>query len=95
MQKSDREWKEPVTELPEGLQADESARQYHYIDRAREIVRAKSAELGRPLLYCVHTFGCQMNARDSEKLCGILQSMGYQETDMRKRRILLFIIPVP
>ena len=81
MQKSDREWKEPVTELPEGLQADESARQYHYIDRAREIVRAKSAELGRPLLYCVHTFGCQMNARDSEKLCGILQSMGYQETE--------------
>ena len=83
MQKSDREWKEPVTELPEGLQADESARQYHYIDRAREIVRAKSAEPGTAAAVLgVHTFGCQMNARRFPRnLCGILQSMGYQETE--------------
>ena len=30
---------------------------------------------------CVTTFGCQMNARDSEKLTGILEQAGYRETD--------------
>ena len=29
--------------------------------------------------YHVITFGCQMNARDSEKLRGILESVGYEE----------------
>ena len=27
--------------------------------------------------FCIHTFGCQMNARDSEKLEGILETVGY------------------
>ena len=27
------------------------------------------------------TFGCQMNARDSEKLLGILKDIGYEESD--------------
>ena len=38
-------------------------------------------ELRRPLYAAVKTFGCQMNERDSEKLSGILQAMGYSITD--------------
>ena len=29
--------------------------------------------------YKIVTFGCQMNARDSEKLSGVLESMGFKE----------------
>ena len=39
------------------------------------------------------TFGCQMNARDSEKLAGILERIGYAETDTEDAD-LSFTIPV-
>jgi tRNA-2-methylthio-N6-dimethylallyladenosine synthase len=58
---------------------EETKLQYDYIDRAKEFVKKESEVLGRPLTYCVHTFGCQMNARDSEKLVGILEQIGYVE----------------
>ena len=54
-------------------------RQYYYIKKAREYVKEASNEAGRPLTFCVTTFGCQMNARDSEKLVGVLEQIGYQE----------------
>ena len=58
----------------------EPLRQYYFLKRARELTAGKERELGRPLTCCVTTFGCQMNARDSEKLLGILKEAGYQET---------------
>lgn len=48
-----------------------------YIKEAEEIVRSLSRDRGRNLTYHVTTFGCQMNARDSEKLVGILEECGY------------------
>ena len=57
--------------------ADDTARQYYFIEKAKAYVQRESEELGRPLTFCVTTFGCQMNARDSEKLCGILEKIGY------------------
>ena len=33
------------------------------------------------LTFCVTTFGCQMNARDSEKLEGVLEKIGYEKTE--------------
>ncbi|MCT4544098.1 MAG: tRNA (N6-isopentenyl adenosine(37)-C2)-methylthiotransferase MiaB [Vallitalea sp.] len=36
------------------------------------------------LKYHVSTFGCQMNAHDSEKLKGILEEIGYEATDNEK-----------
>lgn len=59
----------------------EPQRQYYYMAKAKKQIAAKAAELGRPLTFCVVTFGCQMNARDSEKLCGVLEQVGYQETE--------------
>ena len=52
--------------------SSETKRQYHYIENLRKWHDKKKAELGRPLTACVQCFGCQMNARDAEKITGIL-----------------------
>ena len=58
---------------------EEPQRQYYFIERAKRRLAELSAKAGRPLTFCVTTFGCQMNARDSEKLVGILEQVGYVE----------------
>ena len=58
---------------------EEPQRQYYYMDILRELVAEEQQRLGRPLTAFVKTFGCQMNARDSEKLRGILKKAGYEE----------------
>ncbi len=55
----------------------EPQRQYYFIKKCREIVKKKSEELGHPLYACSVCMGCQMNARDSEKLVGILELAGF------------------
>ena len=57
---------------------DELQRQYYYIAKVRQYVDSLSKELGHTPTCCVTTFGCQMNARDSEKLTGILEQVGYK-----------------
>ena len=65
--------KEPPVKEPE--------RQYWFMKKARQLVQEKEKELGRPLTSCTVTFGCQMNSRDSEKLAGVLERIGYVETE--------------
>ena len=57
----------------------EPERQYYFMARARELVADLSEKLGRKPTCCVVTFGCQMNARDSEKLLGILTEVGFAD----------------
>ena len=59
----------------------EPERQYWFMKKARQLVQEKEKELGRPLTSCTVTFGCQMNSRDSEKLAGVLERIGYVETE--------------
>ena len=59
----------------------EPERQYYFIEKAKEEVARIAGQLGRPLTFCVQTFGCQMNSRDSEKLAGILREIGYVEQE--------------
>ncbi len=59
--------------------ADEPARQYYFMAKARQYVQAKSEELGRCMTFFTQTFGCQMNARDSEKLVAVLEAVGFSE----------------
>ena len=68
-------------DLNEAPPAEEPMRQYYFMNKAQMLVQKKSEELGRPLTYHVTTFGCQMNARDSEKLVGILDEVGYTEVE--------------
>ncbi|MGN1146470.1 MAG: tRNA (N6-isopentenyl adenosine(37)-C2)-methylthiotransferase MiaB [Acetatifactor sp.] len=57
---------------------EEASRQYYFMDKARKYVEELAQKLGRRPTCCVTTFGCQMNARDSEKLVGILERVGYE-----------------
>lgn len=61
--------------------SEETKRQFIYIEKAKKYVSALQEELGRKPTCCVTTFGCQMNARDSEKLAGILELAGYELTE--------------
>lgn len=38
----------------------EPERQYYFIKKARQLVKKRSEELGRPLFCNIVTFGCQM-----------------------------------
>ncbi len=67
----------------------EPERQYFYIEKARMYVDRLAEKLGRRPSCCVTTFGCQMNARDSEKLAGILEKIGYQEETEESRADLV------
>ena len=59
----------------------ESTLQIEYMDKAASYVSELENMLGRKPRCCVTTFGCQMNARDSEKLLGILTRVGYVPTE--------------
>ena len=54
------------------------------------MVEKKSEQLGRPLTACSVCFGCQMNARDSEKLTGILESVGYQKAETEEADFVIY-----
>ncbi|MCR4903324.1 MAG: tRNA (N6-isopentenyl adenosine(37)-C2)-methylthiotransferase MiaB [Butyrivibrio sp.] len=60
---------------------NETERQQQFMVKAHEYLIALEKELSRKPTACVITFGCQMNARDSEKLTGILKEIGYEITE--------------
>ncbi len=68
----------------------EPERQYYFIAKARAALREREREAGRKLTFCLITFGCQMNARDSEKLAGILTAIGYERTEREDADLVLF-----
>lgn len=68
----------------------EPERQYYFMAKMREWVRGEEKRLGRPLTACTTTFGCQMNARDSEKLLGVLREIGYQEKETEDADFVIY-----
>lgn len=66
-------------DLSQEAPVEEPQRQYWFMKKARQLIKEQSEKLGRPLTANITTFGCQMNARDSEKLVGILERIGYVE----------------
>jgi len=61
--------------------AEEPDRQYYFMAKCREWVRDFEQKSGRLPKSFVLNMGCQMNARDSEKLAGILGKAGYETAD--------------
>jgi tRNA-2-methylthio-N6-dimethylallyladenosine synthase len=53
------------------------------LSEQRQYAAMVSAMADRPASYHVVTYGCQMNAHDSEKLAGMLRDMGMTEADDR------------
>ena len=53
----------------------EVKKQEEYIEKVKELNQ------GRTLKYYILTMGCQLNENDSEKLCGMLEKMGYIRTE--------------
>ena len=54
---------------------NEVKKQETYIEKVKELNHKKN------LKYHILTMGCQLNENDSEKLCGMLEKMGYIKTD--------------
>ena len=85
------EWLKKIKEISlEQVPTTEPERQYYYMDLLKGWMEEQVAEKGRPLTYHVQTFGCQMNSKDSEKLAGILETIGYVETDNEKADFVLY-----
>lgn len=68
---------------------EEPKRQGYFISCLNDIIQIKTMEKGRQPSYKVVTFGCQMNARDSEKLAGILTDIGYIESETEEEADLV------
>ena len=63
------------------VSAEETARQKEYMDKVRALHERRTT---KPLAY-VHTYGCQQNEADGERLMGMLREMGCEFTDDTKR----------
>ncbi len=68
----------------------EPDRQYYFMDRCKERLLEQNGNASCGLTYNIQTFGCQMNAHDSEKLKGILELIGYTETESEEADLVLF-----
>ena len=77
---------EGVSQLP----SDETEKQLFIIEQLHGKMQADYARTGKKKNYHVVTFGCQMNARDSEKLAGILERIGYTETDTEDADFVIY-----
>ena len=73
---------EPPTEEPE--------RQYYFMAKCRQYTAELEQALKRRPTFFVQTFGCQMNARDSEKLTGILEEIGYEEAESEEADFVIY-----
>ena len=68
----------------------EEKRQRLMQEALKEKFREKEELLGRKLTCHITTMGCQMNARDSEKLLGVLTECGAVPVETEEADILLF-----
>ncbi|MCR5420069.1 MAG: tRNA (N6-isopentenyl adenosine(37)-C2)-methylthiotransferase MiaB [Lachnospiraceae bacterium] len=57
----------------------EPERQYYFMENASVLIKKREEKVGHHLSFHVTTFGCQMNAKDSEKMTGILTKLGLDE----------------
>lgn len=72
------------------IPTEEPERQYFFMDLLRDELTARKEEEHREFTMHVETFGCQMNAKDSEKLAGILTYIGYTPVETEDADIVLY-----
>lgn len=59
----------------------ELEKQIQIIGQLNKYYKEVAKKINRPIKACIQTFGCKMNAHDSEKLSGIMKSIGFLITD--------------
>ena len=64
----------------ERITKEQIAEQGEYTAKIRLAVSAAASVRGTPMKFCVVTYGCQQNEADSERIAGMLSSMGYEKT---------------
>lgn len=69
---------------------NEALTQKEYIAKAGKYVEDYRQLIGHNPTACVTTFGCQMNARDSEKIIGILEEAGFEITEEETADFVLY-----
>lgn len=84
------EMKEKILERINQAPETEPERQYYFMELAKALVEEKKEAAGRKLTFAVVTFGCQMNARDSEKLEGILERVGYEKSEEEQADFVIY-----
>lgn len=72
------------------VNALEAAKQLDIINQLKVSYDQEFEKTGKRKTYHIETFGCQMNARDSEKISGILKQIGYEETDTEDADLVLY-----
>ncbi len=70
--------------------SEEPARQYYFMAKCREWVQRFEQKNSRPPSACIRTFGCQMNAKDSEKLMGILEQIGFGISEKEEADLVIY-----
>lgn len=69
---------------------EELARQEEYLKKAQIYTAQLAGILGRTPTFHVQNFGCQMNARDAEKLAGILRNAGFEEIEAESADFVIY-----
>ncbi len=69
---------------------EELARQEEYLKKAQTYTAQLAGILGRTPTFHVQNFGCQMNARDAEKLAGILRNAGFEEIEAESADFVIY-----
>lgn len=69
---------------------NETERQRSFIELARALTQQKMQTIGRPLTYCLTTFGCQMNEKQSEAVAGIMDEIGYIRQDSEEADVVIY-----
>ena len=69
---------------------DDTERQYYYMAKLAEMVALRERELGRRITYCLQTFGCQMNEKQSEVVAGIMDEIGFKRQETEDADVVIY-----
>lgn len=80
-----------MVDRTERISEENIQRQRDFAGRVRTVISALASERGRLYKFRVVTYGCQQNEADSERLSGMLSSMGYEKAQSEADADLILV----
>ena len=80
-----------MVDRTERISEENIQRQRDFAGRVRTVISALASERGRLYKFRVVTYGCQQNEADSERLAGMLSSMGYEKAQSEADADLILV----